>query len=386
MILLILPLAASAACGEPLVFPDWEIAPPEGTRVIEYAGVPLAERTEVIELELDLVIGSDEPDYAFYNQFYFDVDDDGDVWVLDVDNFRIAGFDAEGAFIRSFGGQGQGPGEWMRPRGFAVVGDRMYVEDVNALRFSAYDHDGNLVAEHVMEREHYFLQGSGLPNGNILAMKQTQLGPRGMFGFTTLIAISPEGGEALTYAVAPLADVRDVLGRGLDRLVSMARPSYDVDRAGGVYFAPGQEYEVHKFDQGGEALWSLRATRDPVPYRQDAVDAAWENARERRPDTARTDYHVPESQPAIGAVAVDGHGHLWVFHFDFAPSYLEIPPSDAVAVDVYDTDGTRLFTGSVPGENPYGWGRAWGDYVYRRGEHPETAESAILRYRLVEPF
>ena len=53
-----------SACSEPLEFADWTIPVPEGTRVIEYAHVPLADRTERIELVEDLVISEgQEPFY-----------------------------------------------------------------------------------------------------------------------------------------------------------------------------------------------------------------------------------------------------------------------------------------------------------------------------------
>ena len=48
-IVVLLALSA-AACSEPLEFADWTIPVPEGTRIIEYAAVPIEERTDRIEL------------------------------------------------------------------------------------------------------------------------------------------------------------------------------------------------------------------------------------------------------------------------------------------------------------------------------------------------
>jgi hypothetical protein len=52
-------------------------------------------------------------------------------------------------------------------------------------------------------------------------------------------------------------------------------------------------------------------------------------------------------------------------------------------VDVYSRDGERLFTGTIDG--PF-WMAAQGDYVYSIEEDPETAEYAVTRRRIEEPF
>ncbi len=53
-------LLATASCAEPLEFADWTIPVPEGTRTVEYAGAPSANRTERVELVTDLVIGDSD--------------------------------------------------------------------------------------------------------------------------------------------------------------------------------------------------------------------------------------------------------------------------------------------------------------------------------------
>ncbi len=50
-------LVLTACTPAPLEFPDWTIPVPEGTKIIEYAAVPMEERIERIELVEDLAIG-----------------------------------------------------------------------------------------------------------------------------------------------------------------------------------------------------------------------------------------------------------------------------------------------------------------------------------------
>ncbi|MCH8286426.1 6-bladed beta-propeller [candidate division KSB1 bacterium] len=58
--------------------------------------------------------GVDELDenLQFYKPRDAVVDADGNLYVLDAGNFRVQKFDKTGEFVRSFGGQGQGPGEF----------------------------------------------------------------------------------------------------------------------------------------------------------------------------------------------------------------------------------------------------------------------------------
>ena len=72
-------LSLLACSPTPLEFADWTIPVLEGTRIIEYAAVPIEERTERIELIEDLVIGEREagPNYSFYRAVDLGVDDAG---------------------------------------------------------------------------------------------------------------------------------------------------------------------------------------------------------------------------------------------------------------------------------------------------------------------
>lgn len=133
---------AGAACAEPLEFAEWTIAVPEGTRVIEYAAVPIEARAQRIELVEELVVGGreDDPDRAFYGPSAIGVDARGRIYVVDRRNHRVQVFDAEGEFLRSFGRQGQGPGEFSSPTWIATTGSLLTIVDRS--RLSVWNVDG----------------------------------------------------------------------------------------------------------------------------------------------------------------------------------------------------------------------------------------------------
>ncbi|HVI07648.1 MAG TPA: 6-bladed beta-propeller [Candidatus Binatia bacterium] len=73
------------------------------------------------------------------------VDKDGNLFVSDTMNDRVEVFDAEGAFIRTFGKNGDGPGEFSRPKGIAVDCDgHVWVVDAMLNRLQVFTPEGDL--------------------------------------------------------------------------------------------------------------------------------------------------------------------------------------------------------------------------------------------------
>ena len=76
----------------------------------------------ILELKEDLSLGGPaaQGDYAFGRVQTFMVDGSGSIYVLDRMNFNIKVFDLSGRCLRTFGRQGQGPGEFQYPYGLSL--------------------------------------------------------------------------------------------------------------------------------------------------------------------------------------------------------------------------------------------------------------------------
>ena len=73
------------------------------------------------------------------------VDKDGNLFVTDTLNDRVEVFDAEGAFVRTFGKNGDGPGDFTRPKGIAIDCDgHVWVADANMNRLQVFTPEGDL--------------------------------------------------------------------------------------------------------------------------------------------------------------------------------------------------------------------------------------------------
>ncbi len=74
------------------------------------------------------------------------VDEDGNVYVADMLNYRIEIFDADGKFIRAFGKHGDGPGYFAMPKGVAVDRDgHIWVTDTMQNRVHLFTQEGDLL-------------------------------------------------------------------------------------------------------------------------------------------------------------------------------------------------------------------------------------------------
>jgi len=274
--ILVVALIVVACAPAPLEFADWTIPVPDGTPLEEHEVALLDERDgDRIELVEDLVIGrgGGEADEAFYRARDLVVDADGRIYVLDSGNHRVQVFEADGTFLRSFGKEGQGPGEFVRPDWIALAGD--------------------------------------------------------------------------------------------------------------VYLAAGDQYQVFAFAPSGDPRWALRTNMPMPPFPTARID---DRVRRNERAASRSDYDWDEFLPAIEAIHVDGHGHLWVYPTvgDPVRDAPEEPASpETRPVDVYSSDGRLLYSGAADSAR---WHVSFGEFVYALTVDGDAGEQIVVRYRVVEPF
>jgi len=348
----------AVGCAEPLEFADWTVPVPDGARIIEYAHVPMEDRTERVELVEDLIIGGDpdDPAEAFYRPRGAAVDQSGNVYVLDTGNRRIQVFDQDGEFLRSISRRGQGPGELEAPISIAIAGGNVVVSDQVTSRLSFWAADGTYL--NGVALFHRGAHVSGLADGSFVGMYQEidPDRPRRAGAIPPLrrvfARVSAEGTEQRRYAA--LTDLNET------PLPMPRAPRVANTPSGDVYVVRGDRYQVLALDAEGNSAPSI--------------------------------FDWPENIPALSALSVDGHGHLWVFPYlhltsDSESGATPSPPED-VPVDVYSRDGDQLFSGLIRSDGwvEGGWRAAHGDFVFTLRQRPDNEEMAVFRYRLVEPF
>ena len=378
-------LSLTACAAEPLEFADWTIPVPEGTPIIEYAAVPMKERTERIELVEDLVIGQrgDDPNYVFYRPDEIAVDDDGRMFVLDVGNDRIQVFNSEGQYLATMGHEGEGPGEFQAPNAMTIVGDRLLVNDVGNSRISSWSLDGNYIESVQPDPRLDTGLMLGFSDGTIAYRDWINTRPRPRDSETVLERVALNGGQPHRYAAVPHRGMffsnKTVQGASAPIQILMCNLGFAADARETLYVAACHEYQILAFALDGSLMWALRVPWERQPIPEELFSAKADEWTERLPNFTRADWDDPGDYSALRAIRIDGHGHLYVFPDARTPSgeqAVELP------VDVYSAEGEHIFSGMISDV----WNAAHGDYVYKLRLNNETEEHEVVRYRLVEPF
>lgn len=103
-----------------------------------------------MSMETTLVLGTEDggEEEIFGPTLSLVVDEDGTIFVLDTTSHRVAVFDKDGTFVRSFGKQGQGPGEFQGATAIALTNeDNLAIFDTGLKRMSIMKKDGTYVSE-----------------------------------------------------------------------------------------------------------------------------------------------------------------------------------------------------------------------------------------------
>lgn len=369
----LLGAAAIAACGDPLVFPDWTIEVPDGVPIHEYRGVPREERSETIGLVEDLVIAPSDPDLAFYQPYRMAVDDEHRIYVLDGGKKHVLVFDRDGKFLYKFGGPGQGPGELAGNNTIEVFGDHVVVGDDRNRRLSIWDRSGNLIEDVPFDSLRISL---GTPSTND-SFVEWIITDRNEDTMEWTLFRHSLGLEERNRYVSIRAPTSLKIGDGFTPHDSTARVTFAAERNGPIYVTRGDNYQLLSYESDGRPRWALRVAQEAPLFtdemRQKTLDIYY-----NPPGASINDSGWPERLHTLDRLLVDGSGRLWVYLTE-----LFNETAETAMVDVYDRDGTRLFAGFAPGtylRAPHD------DYFLALVPEPQTEEWQVVRYRVELPF
>ena len=148
VLLFSLPLFSQTGENPP---PGWKgkIKKQNGVNVIKNPQQPLYGDIE-LELEEDLKIGSaTDENSIFYKWIAIDIDNLGNIFVLDTANSRIQKFDRNGKHIQTIGRKGQGPGEFENPRSIMVDEEgKIFVK--GGPKLHAFDSSGHFIKTYLI--------------------------------------------------------------------------------------------------------------------------------------------------------------------------------------------------------------------------------------------
>jgi hypothetical protein len=341
-----------------------ETLPNGGTRVLNpAAGAWQGESSW--NLVPELVIGATEgPEEETFGALTgLQVDDAGRIYVVDRQTNELRIFGPDGAFVRSVGRTGDGPGEYRNANGLlwiaegtlAVIDQRgnrytllssegEYVRSVpRPLGFYGWAFRGDYSAGHIYE-----LSGVGNGPDRLPALLGISLSAAPAATEEGAPPSSEEASSPGTFAVdtvmlpvpnAPLYEsysVRTAQG-GMGMTVPFTpRPIYLLDREGTIWHGHGGEFRIARSSFEGDTLMEIVLDATGTPVAQEEL-AEWESAeavtRFREMGGNLDMSRIPTVKPFFDDLQVDADGFLWVS----VPS-----PPNQVLFSVFDPDGRFL--------------------------------------------
>lgn len=294
-----------------------------------------------VRLDEELRVGgADAAGASFYRVGGAAFGPGGDLIVLDAGNHRVTVFGPEGTLLRSFGGQGQGPGEFERAQYMAVRGDSILVTD-SGNRVHLFRTDGTLVhtrihREMVEGGDTWILGPVGSAPDGLLLIASAYF-RRDAEGYDGRLTPEPrirayrmvEDGDLEPTGLAWGHESRGQWSGGFWVSAPFApRPTWGVDGLGRVHVTSGEDYSIDVYDATGTPVRTLANRIEGRPLDDDLMDL-WKEAQCRSGpecDASRNELALslprPDFVPPIGALRGFQEGHLAVRRWDTDPEAL----------------------------------------------------------------
>jgi hypothetical protein len=340
---------------------EWKgkIESENGVKVIKNPREPLYGEIK-LDLEEDLSIGKEGDDnYQFYRVRDVEVDNQGNIYVDDMSNYRIQKFDAKGNYLLTFGRKGQGPGEFelpMRVRVDEATGN-VYVQD-QAFSIEIFDKQGNHLKENRLKD--LLFDFSLDDSGNVIAVLQKS-SERGTFH--TLCKIDAKGEIEAKSPEFPYTWYMEKRGENVLVVTTGYELSLVMTKLDNKTFVYGysKEYELNVTDQEGKIFYQIRKD-EPRPQF---------SAKEKETFKRKK---VPEYKPYYYALFTDPRGRIYVQTNKTWGEEQNIERE----VDILSRDGFYLYKTKLP----------HGTYVIRDGflfalvVNEEKGGEYVKRYRI----
>lgn len=335
LVLLVLASLAGTAAADPVVV-DNPATPPGGTAVLTPA-------------ERWRVGGESESEHEFFGVVrQAAMDAAGNTYLLDQQLHEVRAFDADGRFVRSFGRQGEGPGELSMPQDLVVLPDgRVGILHGRPGRLTFFTSEGSEGTDVTLgdgEPFAFSLRAEVAGAWPVVQRSITTMGDGTLTSTQSLVALDPQTGEVVhTYAhVVETTENRAPAGS----VMIIARADAIADWAcgpdGRVYVVRSiDRYEIEVHGPDGAHERTIRRAYERVPKPKSVLDAERES---RRAMAERFGRSFDENEIAIHYPDIDGlfvrpNGELWVLP---SAGRRDEDPQTLGVFDVFDTEGRFL--------------------------------------------
>jgi len=236
------------------------------------------ERTFVFKEDLTIGVREGDENYMFGERVYFNVDEDGNIFVTDWDRKRIQKYGPDGKYLLTIGREGQGPGEFhsiWEPE-FDRDGN-LYAVDIGQKRISFFSRDGQ------------YLRQIGFPTIDVLSnlyinsrghyltwVGETKKDDEAGSQWDIVVGLYDDNFKVITEFYRDFHESKSSRSRGEDGLAQFwaaimsdiafkPSPHYVLAPDDEIYFGFSSAYEIKIHSPEGKLARIIRKEYDPIP-------------------------------------------------------------------------------------------------------------------------
>lgn len=242
--------------------------------VVSNPKTPETKMRIVFKEELSIGEAEGDENYMFGSNIGFNIDDEGNFYVMDYDTTRIMKYDSEGKFLLTFGRKGQGPGEFQSMSAPRFDKDKnLYIFDVSSRRISFFDKDGNYLRQ--ITAKERFSNPVINSRGCIVANKYEMNQEGNVQKQTSTYALCNDKFELLTelykdeleYSMPTGTDesaMVDFLAKAWSRTAFRAGVRLTLADDDLIYLGQPEKYEINVYSPDGKLVKRITKDYDPI--------------------------------------------------------------------------------------------------------------------------
>jgi 6-bladed beta-propeller len=288
-----------------------------------------------LTLQPDLTIGEDDtdPNSMFSELRSVQVDDQGNIYTLDMKEIKIKVFDKNGKFLRSFGKKGKGPGEIETPIRMEMTRDgKIVIDDMGNNKLIFFGPDGSCIKELTTGKYWALIRFKLDSKGNIYADTRTYEETKMT---SELRKFDPE--------FKPLAAFASFEEKRPDRRnVSAFSPSFSlqVRRDDLLVYTIDEtdKYEFTVVNTDGKTVKRILKEHEPVKITGTLKDKLIEESWGEEGIPADVKFDIPGHFPAVYYFIIDDEDRLFVCTY----AYEEKEDDYRRYYDVFDSEGRYI--------------------------------------------
>jgi hypothetical protein len=370
--------------GEKTHEPGWKgtVAHKEGITEVINPETPAYGNLE-FDFEEALVIGNEEDENtSFYNVYDIEVDDQGNIYILDAGNHRIQKYAQDGQYLQTIGKEGQGPGEFDRVYSF-LLDEENNIYVAGNRKIHMFNSDGEFIKNINLSLS--ITNFCILPDKTIMgvATVSTEEGRT-----RRIFRLDSEGKEIEN--IAEFMDVKTVQRKGKEGRVTTFAVSHSYNPQLILSPAPNHkflyafsaEYILYRINSEGKINLIANKLEKSHPITQKEKDKIVQDIREHISGRGQTwpkgvieeACQFPTHRPYFYSFITDDEGRIYVRRLKST-----LDESETLEYDIFDSEGHYLYK-AVLSFSP---DLIKGGYVYDISTDEDTGEVKIRRYEIM---